>query len=226
MIGFWQWLGSLPPSSASFVGSLTGASVGLIALVLGALFNAYLNRRRDDRLLTIDRTVLATALNAELASIHKTLSENARSLTDNPPDPKGGFLVPDVAHSVQVLPHVLSKIGLLDPVPVRKVMDAYILVNQYFDSILMLGGDMQKDTSRDRRIAIVPPDRTKYVIGLNTSNAEMIAEALASLQPHLKKATASGRQLWGVKLRCAWRKVRGHSAIAPAPTACKGDADA
>jgi hypothetical protein len=49
-VEFWKWLGALPPSSASFVGTVTGSSLGLIALLLGALFNARLNRRRDDKL--------------------------------------------------------------------------------------------------------------------------------------------------------------------------------
>jgi hypothetical protein len=42
-VEFWAWLGALPASSASFVGSLTGATFGLGAIIVGALFNACLN---------------------------------------------------------------------------------------------------------------------------------------------------------------------------------------
>jgi len=34
---------------AAFLGSLTGGLIGLVALLLGALFNTHLNRRRDHR---------------------------------------------------------------------------------------------------------------------------------------------------------------------------------
>jgi hypothetical protein len=77
---FWDWLGSLPTSSASFVGSLTGATFGLGAIIVGALFNASLNRRRDDHLRKIEARTLAGALKAELAGLKQSLIENADGL--------------------------------------------------------------------------------------------------------------------------------------------------
>src|SRR4051812_46290836 len=52
-------------------------AIGLIALVLGALFNAHLNRARDDRLRKIEQRTLAAALKAELFG----LAEQIRSIT-------------------------------------------------------------------------------------------------------------------------------------------------
>ena len=46
--------------------------LGFIALLLGALFNAHLNRTRDDALREADRKAVASALKAELASIQGT----------------------------------------------------------------------------------------------------------------------------------------------------------
>ncbi len=69
-----DWLNTLSPGAASFLGSLTGASVGLMALLLGALFNAHLNRSRDDRLRKEDARALAAALRAELE--HNPISLN------------------------------------------------------------------------------------------------------------------------------------------------------
>ncbi len=77
---FWDWLATLPQGSASFVGTLAGSTLGLIALLLGALFNAHLNRKRDDRLRNEDRRTVAAALHAELSSIEKTLLGNAEHL--------------------------------------------------------------------------------------------------------------------------------------------------
>jgi hypothetical protein len=79
--------------------------------VLGALFNAHLNRRRDDALRSADRIAVASALHAELLGIHRALVENAEHLTNNPPADDGGFMVPQP--SVKILPEMLSKIGLL-----------------------------------------------------------------------------------------------------------------
>ena len=36
-IAFWTWLAGLPQGSASFVGTLAGSSLGLIAILIGAL---------------------------------------------------------------------------------------------------------------------------------------------------------------------------------------------
>jgi hypothetical protein len=63
---FWKWLATLPPSSASFMGTLAGSGLGLLALLAGALFNARLNRKQDDRLREEDRIALASTLYAEL----------------------------------------------------------------------------------------------------------------------------------------------------------------
>ena len=63
---FFIWLNQQPQGTASFIGTLAGSTIGFLALLAGAMFNARLNRRRDDRLRDQDRTSLATALYAEL----------------------------------------------------------------------------------------------------------------------------------------------------------------
>jgi hypothetical protein len=68
-----EWLQGLQGGATTFVGALTGSAVGLIALVLGALFNAYLNRQRDDRLRASETRSVAAAIRAELQSLDDTL---------------------------------------------------------------------------------------------------------------------------------------------------------
>lgn len=46
----WQWLSGLQGAQGAFVGSITGSLFGIIALVIGALFNFWLTRRRDARI--------------------------------------------------------------------------------------------------------------------------------------------------------------------------------
>ena len=75
---FWEWLQTASQGQATFVGTLTGSFFGLLALLLGALANAGLNRSRDNRLRKEDQRAVATALRAELEALHRTLKDNAR----------------------------------------------------------------------------------------------------------------------------------------------------
>jgi hypothetical protein len=75
---FLNWLTTLPQSSATFLGAVTGSFLGLLAILLGALFNAHLNRVRDDKLREIDRIALARSIYAELTSVRRTLLDNAQ----------------------------------------------------------------------------------------------------------------------------------------------------
>jgi hypothetical protein len=152
----WGWIQTLSQGGASFIGSLTGGLVGLIALLLGALFNAHLNRRRDDRLRGEDRRTLAAALRAELAGIAQTLENNAAQLKKG----SGDFIVPDVAHSVRVLPKMLPKIGLLDPETISKVIDAHIVIEQYCEQLTMRGGQLgSQNQTPNRRLIAMPADK-------------------------------------------------------------------
>lgn len=56
---FFVWLNQQPQGTASFIGTLAGSTLGFLALLAGALFNAHLNRSRDNRLRDNDRRVLA-----------------------------------------------------------------------------------------------------------------------------------------------------------------------
>ena len=183
---FWEWLAHLPQGSASFVGTLTGSSLGLVALLLGALFNAQLNRRRDDRLRNIERKSVAVALHAELSSIQKTLLGNAESLTNNPPEDGGGFVVPDVIHSTIVLEHMLPRIGLLDPATTRKVLDAHILLGQYFQSLMLVGGTALQNLPEGRRLLSLPSSMASFTIEFNQGRAAVVKEAIDALARYVK----------------------------------------
>jgi len=81
-----EWLQGLQGGAATFVGALTGSAIGLVALVLGALFNAHLNRRRDRELRLQDTRSIAASLWAELAGLEEALTSNAEGLDKSESD--------------------------------------------------------------------------------------------------------------------------------------------
>ena len=74
-MGFVAWVNSLSPSAAQFWGAAFGVGGGLTAILLGAFFNATLNRRRDDRLRDIEGRAVAAALRGELASMKLAITD-------------------------------------------------------------------------------------------------------------------------------------------------------
>lgn len=185
---FWTWVQTLPSGAASFVGSLTGASIGLIAIVIGALFNAHLNRRRDDRLRKQDARASATALRAELSAINETLSRNIVHSQTSPPSSGQGYYVPDLSQAIRVFPHVLPKIGLFDVETIRPVLDAYAILEQYAESLVMgAGGQQHPAAPVNRRAIYVPGTHTSALTQLDRKTSDYIQAALAKLDGFLSK---------------------------------------
>src|SRR5262245_12463618 len=111
MTSFWQWVGTLSQGQASFLGSVTGAGLGsglgLLAIILGAMYNARKNRQRDDRLREHDRQAVAIALHAELSITYKALLEGALELEGTKkPASDEVFFVPYPRFTTSVVPHV------------------------------------------------------------------------------------------------------------------------
>jgi len=193
---FLNWLGALPQGSASFIGTLTGSFLGLVALLLGALFNAHLNRRRDDALRSADRLAVASALHAELLAIHRALIENAKFLEEKPLDSDGGFMVPEP--SMKILPKMVLNIGLLQSDTIRKVMDAYVLTEQYLEGLILADGRLEPNMPEGRQLVHLPAQRKAFVVEFNRTRAGVVKEAIDALDPYLSAgqnfATASSSE--------------------------------
>jgi hypothetical protein len=173
----WGWLQELSGGAATFIGSLTGAAIGLIALLIGALFNAHLNRRRDDRLRNEERGGIVSAIRAELSRLRVSLMRNAEELDH----PKEDFIIPDIAHSARVMPHVLPRIWLLDSETISEVMDVYVSIDQYCEALVMMGGNMLAQNRPDRRVIGLPAARAKSVAKMNRDLCGMIDVAIKRL---------------------------------------------
>lgn len=183
-IGLLTWLQGLQGGAATAVGALTGSVIGFGALVSGALFNARLNRQRDDRLRRIETRGVAAAIRAELASVEDSLRNNAESLRTNPP--AEGFVIPDIAHSVRMFPGLVNKIGLLaDPALISEIVGAYIVIDQYCENLLMAGGERGGNIPDHRRVIAMPPVRAEFVARMNENMAERMRGAMRLLDRFL-----------------------------------------
>jgi hypothetical protein len=181
---FFVWLNQQPQGTASFIGTLAGSTLGFLALLAGALFNAHLNRSRDNRLRDNDRRVLATALYAELELVREILLENCKTLRQ-PPNGEDGFFVPPP--KVQILPEVIDRLGLLKSDTIKTVTSAYLVIGQYKRELLTLGAQTLNSAENDQ-LWLDAKHRTS-VIRMNTVKADYISKALTELGPyfHMKK---------------------------------------
>src|SRR5262245_42464481 len=127
-LGWWPWLGGISQSQATFLGWV----VGVVTLVGGALLNAHLNRKRDDRLRREEQRGVATALKAELAGCRRALLLNAEMA--------GSFVTPDLTYSIRIMPEMVSKFGLLDEETIKSVANAYLAVEEHGEQLLLLHG--------------------------------------------------------------------------------------
>jgi len=183
---FLEWLGGLGPAAGSFVGTVTGWFLGLLALVGGALFNAHLNRRRDDRLRQVERRSVAVALKAELVGFRRQLVTNAEGLKSN----KADFLAPCMSDYIKIMPQVLSKIGLLDVECIHDTVKAYALMEEHEGRLLLMGGKASNDVGIGQRLILMPVNRSEYVAGMNMSMVKSLDVAIERLD---KEIQASGK---------------------------------
>jgi hypothetical protein len=181
-----QWLEGLKGGAPTVVGALLGSVIGFVTLVLGALFNARLNRQRDDNLRKVETRSIAAALRAELAGIRETLLENAKKLRDDPPTETESFFVPDLSHSVRMFPQLASKVGLLgNTTLITELVGTYIVIDQYCETLLMAGGKLGTNMPEHRRIVSMPHQRAPFVARINNTVATRIESVTFSLDRFL-----------------------------------------
>jgi hypothetical protein len=173
---FFTWLNQQPQGTASFLGTLAGSTLGFIALLFGAMFNAHLNRRRDDRLRDQNRTSLATALYAEL----KQFRDGWIAYTEMKPT-SGLASVLVRTPQARLFPELVTEIGLLPPDAIRAVSDAYAVVDQYEHDLLLL------DHAYKRADGVEVQGRhAGFLVKYHTIKAQAIADALNQLAPLMK----------------------------------------
>jgi hypothetical protein len=179
----WSWLQSLSGGAAAFVGSLSGSAAGLVALLIGALFNAHLNRKRDDELRMKETRAVAAALRAELAGRARSLLDNAKRLEEIKSE---SFVVPDIAQSIRILPDLTGQLGLFDGDTIEAVIDAYVVIEQYCDRLILSGGQLMPGLPDGRRSVIVDAKIAPTARGGSLGVNDAIQKAIKKLDVYLR----------------------------------------
>lgn len=103
MAPMWQWLSGLQGAQSAFVGSVTGLLFGIVALVIGALFNFWLARRRDARIRSEEASAVAAALFGEIVLFRQELARIAK------------LVASFAGHHRDIDEHFLERVHLQDP---------------------------------------------------------------------------------------------------------------
>lgn len=121
----WDAIASLPESTAAFLGALAGVGGGLLAILAGALLNAHLNRKRDDRLRNVEIVAVTNALDAELMKFHSFSSEHAAKLRQPPLNTFGAIAVGRPLSAPIFEKMTGHQLGLLDTDALRNLVEVH-----------------------------------------------------------------------------------------------------
>lgn len=114
----------------AWVGNVIGAAIGFVALMIGAMWNAHLNRRRDDRLRNEERKELLAALMGEVYGLILAVADRrAFQLALADMDDGYGHAEQRLAlPSLRVMEKLVDRFGKLG---VMIALNAYAVAAQY-----------------------------------------------------------------------------------------------
>ena len=121
IMDLWDELGSLKPGQAVFV---TGF-IGFLTLATGHSFNAWLARRRDDRLRVQERRGLLATYRAELHFVGTRILELTHIEKKDFEAGRDRLGINDLRDLVKVGPELHKRIVLLDAPLIEKIMETY-----------------------------------------------------------------------------------------------------
>ena len=79
---------------------------------------------------------------------------------------------------------MLPKIGLLPTDTIQKVMDAYVLIEQYGQEMIQLGGVMLPNMPENRRVIFMGAFLSTVVPAINKARADFIKAGIDALESH------------------------------------------
>lgn len=163
-----SWIDTLSDPAASLLGAFVGVFGGLLAILIGALVNAELNRRRDDRLITVKACAIATALREELLLMKDILTDSIDVLRkDDASDTVSSVL----SDNITVYPNIIKDLIFLDSHAITPVIEAYGVIDNLKFNELLVGV----------RVAELPNGQKQYITpNKNRSKVALLLEKAVS----------------------------------------------
>jgi hypothetical protein len=120
------------------------------------------------------------------------------------------------SHTVQIMPELMDRIGLLKSETIKAVTAAYPVIGQSPRELLMLGAETLQRQDNDQ--LWLPIKYGPTLIRMNTAKAEYITNALKTL-PRIWNRSALGesRKTAGAGLFASWRRGGVRSSLPKPP---------
>ena len=196
---FWGWLASLPPGSASFVGTLAGSSFGLLAILAGTGIWWKLHTGRSVESSTVNPSAAPVsptrhpdtpAASSQNASADKT--DEPTTVTDirSWSSAKSSTVVIELQDNVRYEEHRLSGpdriyFDLPDTTLVRKLVGKIIEVE---DSSFLLRVRVAQPTPGTTRVVLDTKNNPEYTVRMDQAPYRLIVEVHSADAPAPSKA--------------------------------------
>jgi hypothetical protein len=93
--------------------------------------------------------------------------------------------MPDFAHSLRIMPHMIPKLGLFDQETIERVAEAHRVIERHGEGLFLLGGRLDERVP-DRRLVSLSADKAPAVIAMNSAVSEVLDKAIAQLDSSLR----------------------------------------
>jgi len=185
-MGLWSWVATLAPAQATVFGTAIGATFGFLSLTGGALFNAKLNRDRDDRLADIERLALLRSLATEIRLIRNLIAYQLREYQS--PTAEGQAWRSSVSPKLFSLlyPANLSKLLVLPHDALTQIIVFHAAIDEYEYNLKLEGAEFPDNAPVVTRSFNFPVSVTPQIV----ARANTLKNAGESALAHLEAAVA------------------------------------
>ncbi|WP_262516676.1 hypothetical protein [Agrobacterium tumefaciens] len=175
-----HWIEGLKGGWPELLGSLAGSAIGLLALVIGALYNARLNRKAEREREINDQFGIIEALLAEISSVKHTLDKAAVDLRQQTQGNVQAF-IPDPCPDRGVFEKFLSRIELFDEATIRPISELYAVLDEYCTQVVVRGGGFNQSI-KGRGVLVIGNAVSEPVAQMNDSLSQRCGDVISELR--------------------------------------------
>jgi hypothetical protein len=185
LLEIWEGLGKVSPPQATVIGTVFGAVLGFTTLTLGALFNAFLTRRRDRALHRFQQANLLQAMLTEVEQVQALLNYQI-GLLRNTPEEQELFSVINPATLVVIYSSNLSSLHLLPAQAIQQLVAIHSAIAEHEYNIEAYGGKLVSKPAFSLKSFNFEKKTKQVVVKLNRDLAEKCGSVLERCRPILR----------------------------------------